>query len=668
MAREFDQFHKTFSGADMVASIVFPGTNAITVGELTTFSYSVYREKAPVRTCSYINVRGFTKGPRTVAGTMIWTVFNKHIVNRLRAEVPYFASLVKMKADEWPPFDIYITMANEYGASARINIYGLTVVDEGQVMSIEDLFTENQWSFMARNIDLLDELGAEQNAPITTMNHKEAVPTFNADTLLLDDDLVAMNKELQKMKDEAKAAVDVARAKAKEAFTAEAAKFAMAQVPTDKFDGWTMDSDAFDVPDYIHPDENDYSSITDITVDIMNDTDLNYTIWNGDNRTVYVEAYGKGTDGHRWALPKTVSIWVGLEDQNGQALKTQDNGGGDKAPKIQWKGISFDNDSTKVTYAGHRGVRFNIIGLKKCPIPPKIFVKISIEGSSDASAVLNADDGSSTEFTLQGDQVRYTENNGASTGENAITYVFLTNGEKNAEKALQGATIKSHLYTGYGIYEEKGDELDIALFYDDVSWASQISTWAFDSFSITTSVAGWDQMFYDNKKLNPYIDFGIDAGDSLDTSDWYDCVIKAPITLYVHTTDLGDFGIGGNKFNGNFTDQDFVEAGLTSMFNDPFEIRMKDAAKATCLTDKVDYITNTIFFKNGIESTFSAVRKLLKKHGDQNKFTPSMMYLVVGPFTAETASGGTMDVDFEIKSLRVNIHGLHEYQAAVQNG
>ena len=206
-------YNNTFSGTDMVATIVFPNCAPITVGELATVSYSVYREKNPIRTLSRISVKGFTKGPRTVAGTFIFTVFDKHVVNRIKSEIPYLNNLVRIKSDELPAFDLYITMGNEYGASARLNIYGVTVVDEGKVMSIEDLFTENQWSYMARDIDLMDELGAEQNKPIEEFRAAdETNGSFQSDTLVMDNTYEQMQKDLQSWRDAQKAKVEAERA------------------------------------------------------------------------------------------------------------------------------------------------------------------------------------------------------------------------------------------------------------------------------------------------------------------------------------------------------------------------------------------------------------------------------------------------------------------------
>lgn len=146
----------TFSGIDMSVSILLPGAKPCTVGECSTVSYSTLRDLQEVRTLGRTSVRGFARGQRRVAGTIIFTVFEQHAVNNLRLEIDYLRKINRLKTDELPPFDIIITGASEYGRAAKLVIYGAVVYEEGQVITIEDLFMENVWSYMARDIDLLE--------------------------------------------------------------------------------------------------------------------------------------------------------------------------------------------------------------------------------------------------------------------------------------------------------------------------------------------------------------------------------------------------------------------------------------------------------------------------------------------------------------------------------
>ena len=155
----------SFSGADAVATMIIPRFGedgvltgegeVINVGELQTISYSIHRENAPIRTIGHVNPKGFIKGGRTIAGSLIFTVFNEYVFYRisqykdlLARKNGFFAPL----ADMLPPFDIVISFYNEYGQASKMKIFGITIVDEGQTLSIDDLITEQTYTYMARGI------------------------------------------------------------------------------------------------------------------------------------------------------------------------------------------------------------------------------------------------------------------------------------------------------------------------------------------------------------------------------------------------------------------------------------------------------------------------------------------------------------------------------------
>lgn len=169
MAHQVNRYAHTYtsySGADIVPTITPIGGKPLVIGELQTVSYSIHRETFPVITLSRINPAGFTKGPRTIAGSLIFTVLDRHIVRKFLSEgiknnsyvgktdskttIPLMPSDSKM--DEMPPFDITITLNNEYGQSGTIVLYGVTIVNEGQTMSIEDMITEQTMQYYARDI------------------------------------------------------------------------------------------------------------------------------------------------------------------------------------------------------------------------------------------------------------------------------------------------------------------------------------------------------------------------------------------------------------------------------------------------------------------------------------------------------------------------------------
>lgn len=155
--------YRTFSGTDTLAFALLPSSKPVILGSMTTISYSSFRSKSPVHTLGRINVSGVTRGTRVYAGTMIFTMINQHWVEELVDEVGWLKNYKPLKTDELPIFDIMIVCANEFGASVQMFIYGVDITDEGQVISIEDLLTENQISFIARDIDTFKEFPETNN-------------------------------------------------------------------------------------------------------------------------------------------------------------------------------------------------------------------------------------------------------------------------------------------------------------------------------------------------------------------------------------------------------------------------------------------------------------------------------------------------------------------------
>ena len=133
---------------------MLPNTAPITLGNLTTFSYSSYRIKKPISTIGAINTKGVAKGGRVIAGTMVFTLMNKNWINELVDSVPWLSSMSDeiIYSDELPLIDLMIISANEYGKNSFMLVYGVDLTDEAQVVSVNDLYIENTFSFIAREV------------------------------------------------------------------------------------------------------------------------------------------------------------------------------------------------------------------------------------------------------------------------------------------------------------------------------------------------------------------------------------------------------------------------------------------------------------------------------------------------------------------------------------
>ena len=179
--QQYTQTFTSFSGADIKCVI---GDQLLK--EVQGISYSVTREKAPIYTLGSSDPRSFSRGKRGIAGSLIFTVFDRNPLAELARNAKYF---YYAKADEiWNPddylnqispvnelvdtngmplgiekrpavyedqilpFDITITFQNEYGQMAVQRIYGVEILNAGSGLSVDDIVNEMQATFVARTL------------------------------------------------------------------------------------------------------------------------------------------------------------------------------------------------------------------------------------------------------------------------------------------------------------------------------------------------------------------------------------------------------------------------------------------------------------------------------------------------------------------------------------
>lgn len=137
------------------------------------------------------NPRAFSRGKRGIAGSMVFTVFDRDALKDLKSRTivhrqgmndsgtydedgNFIASDLVLPhetmtaatnrsawikktnphySDEIPPFDITISFLNEYGQSSEMRIYGIEILNEGMGLSIDDITTQKSCSFVARGMD-----------------------------------------------------------------------------------------------------------------------------------------------------------------------------------------------------------------------------------------------------------------------------------------------------------------------------------------------------------------------------------------------------------------------------------------------------------------------------------------------------------------------------------
>ena len=139
---------------------------------IVSLSVSVHRAKIPVIPLGENSVQGFALGNKTVAGSIIKTLIfndefskfvsyyttaslkekNANFVKNLGSKTYSLDSSYKITQkqfddimrDDLVPFNIYSFAYSEYTGGAG------NIINEGQVQSIENLITENTFSFIAK--------------------------------------------------------------------------------------------------------------------------------------------------------------------------------------------------------------------------------------------------------------------------------------------------------------------------------------------------------------------------------------------------------------------------------------------------------------------------------------------------------------------------------------
>lgn len=201
LGNHISKYYQSFSGTDTLAFIMMPGSSPVVIGSLTTISYSMYRNKKPVINIGRTNINGVTRGSRIFAGTMIFTLINQHWLKELQEQLDWLKGFDELKVDELPLFDIMIVSANEYGNVVSMYIYGIDFTDEAQTISVEDLFTENTFSFVARDISNFKSFKRKTQA-VASSGSRDKRNDFSQKLYVLNsspiglDDLAKLEKEL----------------------------------------------------------------------------------------------------------------------------------------------------------------------------------------------------------------------------------------------------------------------------------------------------------------------------------------------------------------------------------------------------------------------------------------------------------------------------------------
>jgi len=173
-----DGGRQTFTGSDIrlmieIADPLGPKRWSKQLVECTTISVSVFRVKDPARACGYIGPKGYSRGGRTVAGTLVLTQFTQDVLLEFLSA---FALRDKSKdtkyakIDQLPPFNITMIFTNETGYASFRRLLGVEFVTDGTVYSVNDAFSEQTISYVCSDFTTLMpmSLSSLMNPPLAT--------------------------------------------------------------------------------------------------------------------------------------------------------------------------------------------------------------------------------------------------------------------------------------------------------------------------------------------------------------------------------------------------------------------------------------------------------------------------------------------------------------------
>jgi len=150
-----DMLH-TYSGTDVTVAIVY-NEHILLLNNVETFAWSIHREKVPVRRLGDTNAKNYTYGSRTIAGSIVFVQFDEHplyglfqFLNERTAKNTRYSSPL---SDDIPPFDIILYFSNEAGAGSIMRFYAIDIADEGGVVSINDIYSENTMQWVCKDMD-----------------------------------------------------------------------------------------------------------------------------------------------------------------------------------------------------------------------------------------------------------------------------------------------------------------------------------------------------------------------------------------------------------------------------------------------------------------------------------------------------------------------------------
>ncbi len=156
----------SFSGSDCKAYAYYNKQKAIHLDNISTVSISVHEAKAPVRRLGHMAPVGYTRGIRTIAGSLVFTIVgSEHPLEYLRRtdskRVRYYSedpNNSRKNPVKLSPFNLMLLYKTElpHSVGSKLVLKGVEFLNEGLVTSVNDLISEIVLQFVALDIDEFD--------------------------------------------------------------------------------------------------------------------------------------------------------------------------------------------------------------------------------------------------------------------------------------------------------------------------------------------------------------------------------------------------------------------------------------------------------------------------------------------------------------------------------
>jgi len=161
----------SYAGSDILCTIYIPANHsegttdpgfAEVTDHLQTITVSSARSIMPVRRLGETNPVEYTRGSRTIAGSMIFTAGLRDAFVRLMSK-SYVDGEPRgepnLFVDQMPKFSIAFQASNELGGVSSALLTNITLTNFGTTFSIDDIYTESTYTYVAEQYFPISEYG-----------------------------------------------------------------------------------------------------------------------------------------------------------------------------------------------------------------------------------------------------------------------------------------------------------------------------------------------------------------------------------------------------------------------------------------------------------------------------------------------------------------------------